>query len=249
MSLNRTKIEWADYTWNPMWGCKQIRDGCAHCYAKAIHDRRHKAFLAGKKVALCYGQPFEKVQWTNDYIASGLGRDRPRIVFACSMSDLFYEKRPVAHIHFLFSTMRLFPQTQFVVLTKRPANAHVCFEQLRQSLKVWPLPNVWLGVSISHQPDADELIPQLLELPAAYHIVSVEPMLGPVNLRPWLSKLAWVICGAETGKNRRPMELVWAIDLWAHVAFAGVPFFFKKDSTGKCPREMHREWPAEMKRA
>jgi protein gp37 len=55
----------------------------------------------------------------------------------------------------------------------------------------WPLPNAWLGVSCEDQRRADERIPLLLQTPAAVRFVSVEPLLGPVDLRPYL-RWRWV---------------------------------------------------------
>lgn len=50
----------------------------------------------------------------------------------------------------------------------------------------WPLPNVWEGVSVEHQPAAHDRIPDLLHTPAALRWLSIEPMLGEVDLLPWL---------------------------------------------------------------
>ncbi len=122
---------------------------------------------------------------------------------------------------------------------------------------LWPLPNVWLGVTAEDQTRADERIPHLLSTPAAVRFVSVEPMLGPVHLgyigwpngsglkRTGLSaltgikyidgeykgrvpKLDWVICGGESGPKARPMHPDWARSLRDQCAAAGVPFFFKQ---------------------
>lgn len=49
-------------------------------------------------------------------------------------------------------------------------------------LKVWPLPNVWLGVSVEDQPRANERIPHLWATPAARRFISAEPLLGPIDL-------------------------------------------------------------------
>lgn len=114
----------------------------------------------------------------------------------------------------------------------------------------WPLPNVWLGVTAEDQRRADERIPDLLATPAARRFVSVEPMLGPVDLTAvspngiqrinalsghsttpdysgW-PRLDWVICGGESGPNARPMHSDWARGLRDQCAAAGVPYFFKQ---------------------
>ena len=113
----------------------------------------------------------------------------------------------------------------------------------------WPLPNVWLGVTVCNQAEADAKIPLLLDTPAALRFVSVEPMLGPVDVERWVlsdydkaahepqlltprggfthRKLDWVICGEETGPGARKMKADWAGSLRDQCAAAGVPFFFK----------------------
>ncbi|KLU61857.1 phage protein Gp37/Gp68 [Peptococcaceae bacterium CEB3] len=113
--------------------------------------------------------------------------------------------------------------------------------------KLFPLPNVWFGVSVENQTTADERIPLLLQTPAAVRFISAEPLLEPVSLR-WLAawdgkasnpqssmtneydglrKLDWVIAGAETGHNARPMHPDWVRGLRDQCQEAGVPFFFK----------------------
>lgn len=103
----------------------------------------------------------------------------------------------------------------------------------------WPLPNVWLGVSVENQKAADERIPLLLQTPAAVRFLSVEPMLGPVDLgrflfadptRPGrrLNQLHWAIVGGESGPGARPMHPEWARSLRDQCSAAGVAFFFKQ---------------------
>jgi protein gp37 len=96
----------------------------------------------------------------------------------------------------------------------------------------WPLPNVWLGVSASTQEELGQVVPPLLETPAAKRFVSLEPLLGKSNIAFYSSKIDWVICGAETGPGKRHMELDWARSIRDQCISAGVPFFFKKDSNG-----------------
>lgn len=118
----------------------------------------------------------------------------------------------------------------------------------------WPLPNVWCGVTAENQARVDERIPLLLQTPAAVRFVSVEPMLGLVDLSCYLSwqyhvnlpeeerpramaehwagmhrltKLDWVICGGETGPGARPMHPDWVRGLRDQCQAAGVPFHFK----------------------
>jgi protein gp37 len=104
----------------------------------------------------------------------------------------------------------------------------------------WPLPNVWLGVSVEHQAAADERIPLLLETPAAVRFLSCEPLLGPIDLRRWTLAehgrrdigaapgLSWVIAGCESGPGARPADVAWFRSLRDQCAAAGVPFFLKQ---------------------
>lgn len=93
---------------------------------------------------------------------------------------------------------------------------------------MWPLPNVWLGVSAEDQARADERIPLLLDSPAAVRWISAEPLLGGINMQPWLDRLDWVVAGGESGSNARPMHPDWARSLRDQCAAAGVAFHFKQ---------------------
>lgn len=125
----------------------------------------------------------------------------------------------------------------------------------------WPLSNIWLGVTAENQARADERIPTLLQTPAAVRFVSVEPMLGAVDVGPylvgqeehgiapgrpvgtcvgWTQPLDWVICGGESGPNARPMHPNWARSLRDQCRDAGVPFHFKQ--WGEWVAESHPAW-------
>lgn len=95
----------------------------------------------------------------------------------------------------------------------------------------WPLPNVWLGVSVEDQKRADERIPRLLATPAAVRWISAEPLLELIRLDPqWLTSpgLDWIVVGGESGHNARPMHPAWARSLRDQAVEAGVPFFYKQ---------------------
>jgi len=235
---DQSKIEWTDATWNPITGCAPVSEGCANCYAKRNAEGR----LRGK-----YGYPQDepfRVTFHEDKLEQPLKWRRPRKIFVCSMGDLFHEDVPVEWTNCVFRAIQKAPHHRFMVLTKRPERMH---DYLRNALGVreWPrndilFPNLWLGVTAENQQRADERIPVLLDTPAAKCFVSVEPMLGPVDLSeylpgerwhasecPMLSPLDWVICGGETGANARPMHPDWVRSLRDQCKEAQVPFFFK----------------------
>jgi protein gp37 len=113
------------------------------------------------------------------------------------------------------------------------------FEQ-PQIIGEWPLPNVWLGVSVEDQKTADERIPLLLQTPAAVRWISAEPLLGPVDLNLSVEFIGgsverydkfdnfWVVVGGESGPNARPFDVVWARDIVKQSRAAGVPVFVKQ---------------------
>lgn len=205
-----SSIEWTDKTWNPVVGCTKVSPGCKNCYAKTLHDQRHKAHAAGKKMPAQYAEPFEVVQLMPDRLTDPLSWRKPQKVFVNSVSDLFHDDVPDEFIERVFAVMFLAKRHTFQVLTKRPERmaaflshhnrpgltqviAHTIDAKPggdREDIADWylahlmerPLPNVWLGTSVENQAAADERIPHLLRTPAAVRFLSCEPLLGPVNV-------------------------------------------------------------------
>jgi len=165
--------------------------------------------------------------------------------------------KPHAKIVRIVAVMALTPWITYQILTKRAKRLPLVFDKQFEndvnrcawnmlgnhyslghnvmgdgfSILPWPLPNVWLGVSVENQPTADERIPELLRTPAAVRFVSYEPALGPVNFH-WLSygveKLDWIIAGGESGPGARPSNPEWFRSTRDRCQAAGVPFFFKQ---------------------
>ena len=115
---NRSRIEWTDATWNPVTGCSKISPGCANCYAERMAHRFGWTSLpwtrdnAGQNVRLHPERLEEPLHWR-----------KPRMVFVCSMADLFHEQVPFDYIAAVFGVMAAAPQHTFQVLTKRPKRA------------------------------------------------------------------------------------------------------------------------------
>ncbi len=241
----RSKIEWTDATWNPVTGCTKVSAGCANCYAERMAARFPDRF----------GDWRGGVRAHEDRLDEPMRWKRPRRVFVCSMGDLFHEGVPSWVIERVFSTAHYCPQHTFIVLTKRPERMRDFWRGCWREDNGCVLSNLWLGVSVENQAAADERIPILLDTPAAVRFVSVEPMLGPVDLgkwihgscfahdadvggsgkcaghrcdEDWLRELHWVICGGESGPGARPMHPGWARGLRDQCVGAGVPFFFKQ---------------------
>jgi protein gp37 len=109
------------------------------------------------------------------------------------------------------------------MLTKRPQNI------ARFLPDDWGLgyPNVWLGATVESQKEADRL-DALVSVPAKVHFLSMEPLLGPVDLSKHIDRLEWVITGGENGVNYRPVDPDWFRMLRDQCAAADVPFLFKQ---------------------
>lgn len=255
-----TKIEWTDKTWNPITGCSKISEGCQNCYAERMAKRfwRDKTVKPGEVTTVIRG--FGDVKRHPESLEEPLHWRKPQKIFVCSMGDLFHASVPFMAIAQVFGIMHSCKQHTFMVLTKRPQSMKEFIEWFTGPdwRGAWPneYPHVWLGVTAENQQRADERIPLLLETPAAVRFVSIEPMLGPVDLTkiPWIEdpiipgdrrnalheiwdpafpirltrhKLDWVICGGETGPGARPMHPDWARGLKDQCQESGTPFCFK----------------------
>lgn len=179
-----TKIEWADVTWNPITGCTPISPGCTNCYAKRMAKR-----LAGR-CGYPGDEPF-RVTLHPERLDEPLKWKKPRRVFVCSMGELFHEDVPTWMRFEVLDIVLLIKQHTFLILTKRPANMKEFFEWYysKAGRTTETIKNLWLGVTAESQEMADERIPLLLQTPAAVRFVSVEPILGPLDLCKWLFNL------------------------------------------------------------
>lgn len=229
--MKLSSIGWTDYSSgdaNFVTGCTPVSESCENCYAREIYNRFGRDFgtvtVHPEKLERLWRARFP--EWSPK---RGVGH-RP-MVFVCDTGDLFHPDVPDDFLEFVFHTMGHLSGVVWQVLTKRP-------ERMRDFLTRFnfedlPSDHIWLGVTAENQARADERIPILLDTPAAVRFVSVEPMLGPVNLAAFLfdeSRLDWVICGAESGPHRRLFFREWAERVWRQCAAAGIPFFGKQDS-------------------
>jgi protein gp37 len=306
-TMQRTKIEWADFSYNPVVGCSKVSDGCLNCYAEAMVHRfpwmtgTHYPDDTGNNSFGWDGNAHFFPERLEEPFRLRPGKNRPHRIFVCSMSDLFHESLSNEQIAAVFGVMAATPHHQYVVLTKRLQHAlEWCawadrhFDGLNTVRKLFPeiayqeilrlwltlnlsvkytvsIPNnVIIGASVENQKAADERIPLLLQIPARWRGVSVEPMLERIQLRHMdidigefyqidaltgrntdmgrpckdVNSLDLVICGAETGPGKRLFKDEWALDLLEQCRVADVPFFFKKDGNGNptlCGVEYH-EW-------
>lgn len=202
-------------------------------------------------------------------------------------TDVFGERVPDELLDQMFAVFALRPDLTFQVLTKRPErmreymvdpDRYTCVDEAAAAISGesgvgvitrWPLPNVGLGVSVEDQAAADERIPALLDTPAAVRSLSCEPLLEPVDLEPWLRRVAtsgpgwrmtggsamaiadivldWVIVGGESGPGARPCDLAWIRGIVAQCQAAGVSAFVKQLGS-KPVTAMRGSWINELQR-
>ena len=206
-----SSIEWTDETWNPVTGCTRVSPGCDNCYMFAMYPRLRAMHVPGYEVAP------DVVQLQPDRLDLPLSWTRPRRVFVNSMSDAFHRDIPDAYLLRMFQIMEQSIERfghVFQVLTKRPGRAVAWWQRYQEHFpRGWP-ENIWLGTSVENQKYAPRLT-VLARVPAPVRFVSVEPLLGPVDLTQWLADdcLSWVIVGGESGQRARRLDLQWVDSL------------------------------------
>lgn len=242
-------IEWTDATWNPVRGCVKISPGCKHCYAETFAERWRG--VPGN----AYEQGFDP-RLVPEMLDQPLRWRKPRTIFVNSMSDLFGEFVPLAYTAAIFGVMAAARHHTFQSLTKRSARMLAWAEWIEREASseyapprthrvgveaanygadvdyhglpdVWPLPNVWLGVSVEDRKYGLPRIEHLRQVPAAVRFLSIEPLLediGEINL----DGIGWVIVGGESGPGAREMRVEWVRSIRNQCVAAGVPFFFKQ---------------------
>lgn len=256
-----TNIGWTMHTANTWWGCIDVHDGCTNCFARVF------AFRVGK------GDAWEGIRYAVDSVWGKLGkwqRDAAKAgevheVFCGSMMDIFEKSLPVVQWDGTETSWttgdlrdRLFndvvpatPNLLYQFLTKRPGNVTKMVPAGWLQPGGWPA-NVITGTSVVDQETADTLIPQLLKVPGR-RFLSIEPLLGPVDLRQFLPiythegppccietegwhrtqrscGIHWTIVGGESGAGRRPCDPAWIRSVVDQCRAAGVPVYVKQDS-------------------
>ncbi len=188
-----TAIDWTDRIWNPVTGCTRVSPGCDHCYAFALHDKRHIAWKRGTypDAAPQYRLPFSQMQLLPNRLEDPLHWKKPQRIFVNSMSDLFHPEIPDEYIRRVFQVMGETPQHIFQILTKRPKRMQYIISDMHKENDFatlsgktpFPWEHIWLGVSVENQKAADERIPLLLNTCAAVRFISAEPLLEAIDLR------------------------------------------------------------------
>lgn len=218
-----SRIEWTDHTFNPWWGCTKVSEACKHCYAEAWSKRVGQKVWGPKAERRFFGERhwLEPIKWN----LTAVNEQERRRVFCASMADVFENRRSLDPWRDkLWDLIEATPQLDWLLLTKRPE----LVTKLTRWSDHWPR-NVWLGTTVENQDAADSRLPHLAEIPAAVRFISTEPLVGPLDVRPWIGTVIdWVITGGETGAKARPSSPSWFRELLGQCAAADVPFHFKQ---------------------
>jgi protein gp37 len=225
--MKNSKIEWTHHTFNPWWGCVRVSQACKNCYAESFSHRfGHELWGKASDRRFLSDSYWRQPQAWNRRAQEDGKRAR---VFCASMADVFEDRRDLdSSRERLWELINQTPHLDWLLLTKRPeaVGALVPWKQ------VWPA-NVWLGTTIENEKWARRRAPLLLQYPAAVRFVSCEPLLGPLNLAPWLNRkyghsIDWVIAGGESGHHSRPTNPEWFETLRDQCREHSVAFHFKQ---------------------
>ncbi len=224
--MQKTKIEWCDYTWNPVTGCKNTRCS-SYCYARKIATRFEGS--------VSFPVGFEPTFW-------GMRLDdpkrirKPSRIFVCSMGELFGPWVMSYDINQVLATVRACPQHTFIFLTKYPG-------RLRE-FNPWP-ENCWVGVSATDDDMAMDAYVHLCRVDAITRFVSFEPLLSEIDdftIALLAQACRWFIVGAQTGPLRSPC-LYWVEQIYGRAKHDRVPIFLK-DNLKLALEEVCAEVPA-----
>lgn len=265
MSINKTGIQWTDFTANPIrfrnresgepvtWACVKVSDGCKNCYAETL------ALRYGKGAAYTVGNMLDLDPVLDEKVIHEMLTSKKlsgHKVFLGDMTDLFGAWVPDWMIIEIWAVAAVRPDVTLQLLTKRPERAkHLIatyrpsgpgpFSQrvLRRAMELkpdltelpWPLPNVWLGTSVENQTAADERIPHLLATPAAVRFLSCEPLLGPLDLDSPVG---------TAGRKSYPLRLDETMNLTRYVdaPWARIDWVIVGGESGPHARPCNEEW-------
>lgn len=237
-----TEISWADATFNPWIGCTRVSPACDFCYAARDNERRKwvPGWGAGvpRRRTKTWGDP---LKWNRQAAITGY---RPR-VFCASLADVFDNEVDDAWRTDLWALLRTTPNLRWMLLTKRIGNA-------RKMLPAnWPYPHVGLMATLANQEEWDRDYPKLERIPAAWHGVSAEPLLGSIDIGA--ARPDWIITGGESGPKRRPLNMDHVRSLRDQCAANGVAFHHKqngglrgKDTGCDVDGREHKDFPAAL---
>lgn len=225
--MNRTAIEWTDFSWNPVVGCDH---GCWYCYARKMCLRFPKIFPNGFKPTF---HP-ERLQepWE---------RKKPSKIFVCSISDLFASWTLTEWRNAVLDSIEGCPVDHiFQLLTKNPE---------RIPIGNWAMQKkIWIGTTITNDGGDCKNLEHIKKIQAAVKFASFEPLLGALPLNaPLLYGLQWIIIGKLTGSRRVRLKPEWVWDIINRAQCWDIPVFIKNNILKQHPEfPKLQEFPHEL---
>lgn len=215
-----SKIQWTDHTFNPWWGCTKVHTGCKNCYAETL-DKRVGGDHWGNSP-----RRYVKGEWNSPAKWNAVAEKANRIdfVFCASMCDLSEESRDMVDhkgnpIEMETGDLR----TRVWEMVE--ANNSLFWQLLtkRPEAITGMVPAAWVD-----EPRENVMwVPRLIKVPG-YKFLSVEPLVGPAKLKPFLDEIDWVIVGGESGGGSRECQVKWIIDMVDECVEHGTPVFVKQ---------------------
>lgn len=236
--MQRTNISYLTHSWNPIdMICTPISEGCKNCWHLAMVKR--------------FGNKSKTPKLIDKELIAPLRLRKPARIGVQFMGDLFHDDVPFGTLDQIMTTVALCQQHTFLMLTKRQDKMSRYFESLEKlkkgsvrDMRIWdawravygtklndriyPLSNLWLGLTICTQQEWDEKLPVFLQIPGKKWL-SIEPCLE--NLKFEISNLKLldgVVVGCESGANRRPCNIEWIRSIVGQCRAVGVPVFVKQ---------------------
>jgi len=241
--MNRTGIDYLDWTWNPLTGCSPISTGCKHCWARAMTRR-----LAGR-AGYPRVDPFQSV-FREGRLKEPRKVNNPGRIGVCFMGDLAFCEHPRRAARMVLEEVARAPWHRFLILTKRPEQLWSLLDETCV-VNVWSAPSMfghaWFGITAENQELLEKRWPALVGLPNGVHRwISLEPLLGPVDLLKVLQgpiAPEWVVVGCESGPGRRPTQGEWIGDVIKDCRALEIPVFVKQaEIHGRVSHEP-ADWP------
>lgn len=204
MSLNRTKIEWCDISWNVVTGCNW---NCWYCYAKKLFTRFHKSFEP-----TFYPERLKELEKLK----------KPSKIFVCSVSDIFADWTKPEWKEAILNKIKEYPQHTYQLLTKQPQNIDKDYNFRK---------NIWIGATITKQSEIKN-INYIGQVKCGIRFISFEPLLedvGELDLR----HIDWIIIGKLTGSKKIKLEEKWVYNIISQARYFDIPIFIKNNLNWK----------------
>ncbi|MDD3230893.1 MAG: DUF5131 family protein [Oscillospiraceae bacterium] len=261
--MNKSKIDWCDFTWNPVAGC---RFGCPYCYAAKQAQRfsgdvrlnKGSTQLQKDENGLYILEAPFKNQ-SGKVIPDPVGfeptfhkyrlpmptqKKKPANIFVCSMADLFGNWVPDEWITRVFDACKAAPWHNYLFLTKNPQR----YCELANAGKLPELDNFWYGSTITQS--------GACMFAGSIHwntFLSIEPLLEPLDVGIGsFGGARWIIIGAETGnrsgKVKPQREWIERIIDAARLTHAAVLMKDSKEMREVWGKDLIQELPSQLQR-